>query len=148
MDVGDDRDVAHVSACGADTLGELGEQSLDPLADVVTDPSHAVEVGFGGVVDLSSVIGLCEAVHEERHEVLQPRTAERLERLGHGPLDRLGRERAGELVTEVLEPLFKVPPGDQIDVELGQSGCHRSGPPASASASSRIVSIDNLRFNR
>ena len=69
-----------------------------------------------------------EAVHEQRHEVLQPRAAERLQRLGHEALDRLGRERPGELVAQAFEPLLEVPAGDQVDVEIPQCGGHRSAP--------------------
>jgi hypothetical protein len=63
---------------------------------------------------------------------LSRRAAERLERLGHVALDGLDPERTGELVGQALKPFSKMPSRNQIDVEIGQSGCHRSAPPTSA----------------
>jgi hypothetical protein len=72
-----------------------------------------------------------EPVHEQRQEILHLRPGEALERLGHEALDGLGRERAGELLGQAIEPAFAMPSRGQIDVEFGQSGCHGTAPPAS-----------------
>jgi len=48
-------------------------------------------------------------VHEQRDEILQARTAERLQGLGHEALDRLGGERPGELAAQAFEPLSRCP---------------------------------------
>jgi hypothetical protein len=69
-----------------------------------------------------------KTVHEQRHEVLQPRALERLQRLRHVSLDGLGRERAGELSPQRFEALLQMAARDEVDIEFPQLGGHRSSP--------------------
>jgi hypothetical protein len=92
-----------------------------------------------------------EAMAEQRHEVLDARVGERLQRLGHVALDRLGRERAGELLGQAIERALQMTHGDEVDIEIPQSGCHRCAPPLDALRSPEfypltiVTSIDRSR---
>ena len=71
-----------------------------------------------------------ETVHEQRHELLEPRRRKRLEGLDHVALDRLRREGPGELLAQRVDTAFEVPARDQIDLELAQLGGHQRSAPS------------------
>jgi hypothetical protein len=57
-----------------------------------------------------------EAVDEQRHEVLESRGRQGLQRLGHVALDRLPGEDAIELRLERFEALLQMTPGGRVDL--------------------------------